>query len=139
MLPGYLVMMQHTPAAETLKSGDRRSPFDRFVEWAHRKASQAPFFYVCAGIIVTWLISLPLWTDLKEWQTVIHTVSSVATLLLVALLENAGRRADEASQEKLNVIATALAALMASGAHSDPDLQNAARALREAVGLEERH
>jgi hypothetical protein len=135
----YLVMMQHTPAAKTRKRGDRRSPFDRFVEWTHRKVSQAPFFLVCAGIIVTWLISLPLWADLKEWQTAIHTVSSVATLLLVALLENAGRRADEAAQEKLNVIATALAALMASGARNDPDLQTAARALREAVGLEERH
>jgi low affinity Fe/Cu permease len=132
-------MMKHTPASETRKSGDRRSPFDRFVEWTHRKASQASFFFVCAGIIVAWLISLPWWTDLKEWQTAIHTVSSVVTLLLVALLENASRRADEASQEKLNVMATALAALMTSHAHNDPELQGAARALREAVGLEERH
>ncbi|ALG12237.1 low affinity iron permease family protein [Kibdelosporangium phytohabitans] len=131
--------MQHTPAAESRKGGDRRSPFDRFVEWSHSKASQAPFFFVCAGIVVTWLISLPLWTDLKEWQTAIHTVPSVVTLLLVVLLENASRRADEAAQEKLNVIATALAALMASNADTDPDLRKAAHALRDAAGLEERH
>jgi hypothetical protein len=36
-------------------------------------------------------------------------------------------------------MATALAALMTSHAHNDPELQGAARALREAVGLEERH
>ena len=103
------------------------------------RASQAPFFVVCAGVVVLWLISLPLWSDLKEWQTVIHTVASVVTLLLVVLLENAGRRADEAMQEKLNVIAAALAALMTSSAADDPELRTAVETLRDAVGLEERH
>jgi low affinity Fe/Cu permease len=132
-------MMARTPAADTRESGDRRSPFDRFVEWAYMRASQAPFFVVCAGVVVLWLISLPLWSDLKEWQTVIHTVASVVTLLLVVLLENAGRRADEAMQEKLNVIAAALAALMTSSAADDPELRTAVETLRDAVGLEERH
>lgn len=131
--------MERTPAAETRASGDRRSHFDRFVEWAHRRASQAPLFVVCVGIIVLWLISLPLWSDLKAWQTVIHTVASVVTLLLVVLLENAGRRADEAMQEKLNVLAEAVAALMTSSAADDPELRAAVRTLRDAVGLEERH
>jgi low affinity iron permease len=79
--------MERTSAAQTRASGDRRSPFDRFVEWAHLRASQAPFFVVCAGLVVAWLISLPLWADLKDWQTAIHTVASVVTLLLVVLLE----------------------------------------------------
>ena len=131
--------MQRTPAAQTRASGDRRSPFDRVVEWVHLRASQAPFFIVCAGMVVAWLISLPLWTDLKEWQTAIHTVASVVTLLLVVLLENASRRADEAAQEKLNVIATALAALIAADTRDNPELHNAAKALRDAVGLDERH
>ncbi|MFL6149148.1 MAG: hypothetical protein ACJ72I_16925 [Pseudonocardiaceae bacterium] len=69
----------------------------------------------------------------------IHTVASVLTLLLVVLLENASRRTEEASQEKLNVIATALAELMASEAPNDGNVQDAAKRLREAVGLEERH
>jgi hypothetical protein len=55
------------------------------------------------------------------------------------LLENASRRTEEASQEKLNVIATALAELMASEAPNDGNVQDAAKRLREAVGLEERH
>jgi low affinity Fe/Cu permease len=88
---------------------------------------------------VAWLVSLPLWEDHKEWQTVIHTVASVLTLLLVALLENAGRRAEEAAQEKLNVIAEALAELMSSESRQDPDLRDAADRLRDAVGLEGRH
>ena len=82
---------------------------------------------------------MPLWADLKEWQTAIYTVASVLTLFLVVLLENASRRTEEASQKKLNVIATALAELMASEAPNDGNVQDAAKRLREAVGLEERH
>jgi hypothetical protein len=41
--------------------------------------------------------------------------------------------------EKLNVIAEALAALMASRAIEDQTLEEAATRLRDAVGLEERH
>ena len=131
--------MKRSEAAKTRRQGDRRSPFDRFVEMAYRRVSRAPFFVLCVGIIAAWLVSFPLWEDHKEWQTVIHTVTSVLTLLLVALLENAGRRAEEAAQEKLNVITEALAELMSSGSRQDPDLRDAANRLRAAVGLEGRH
>ncbi|MFE6923085.1 low affinity iron permease family protein [Nocardia sp. NPDC057663] len=132
-------MERRSEAARSRRRHDRRSPFDRFVEQAELRVSQAPFFFLCAGIVAAWLISLPWWTDLKTWQVAIHTVASVFTLLLVVLLENAGRRASEAAQEKLNVIAEALAALLTSSASTDPELRAAADRLREAVGLEERH
>ena len=66
-------------------------------------------------------------------------MASVLSLLLLVLLENAGRRSRRPPQEKLNVLAEALAALMDSRAADDPDLHEAAENLREAVGLEERH
>lgn len=132
-------MAKRSEAAEARRGGDARSHFDRFVEHVQTLVSEAPFFFVCAGIVALWLISVPLWTDLKAWQTAIHTVGSVFTLLLVVLLENAGRRASESSQEKLNVIAEALAALLDSAARNDPDLAEAADRLRDSVGLEERH
>ena len=47
------------------------------------------------------------------------------SLLLLVLLENAGRRNTEAMQEKLNVLAEALAALMESRASDDPELEEA--------------
>jgi len=127
------------PAASARKGIDQRSLFDRFVEAAYVRVSQAPFFVFCVGLIAAWLLSAPLWADLKAWQYVIHTITSVLTLLLIALLENAGRRAEEAAQEKLNVIAEAMAALMESRAIEDPKLEEAHKRLREAVGLEERH
>ena len=132
-------MSEDRPAAEARSTGDDRSPFDRFVEAAHERLSRAAFFFACLAIIVVWMASLPLWEDLKAWQVAIHTVGSVVTLVLLALIENAGRRAEEASQEKLNVLAEGLAALMSSRAAEDPDLEDAAQRLRDAVGLEERH
>lgn len=129
-------MTQHTTQPTT---ADDRSAFDKFVEAAYQRVSRAPFFALCAGIVILWFASVPLWPDLKSWQVAIHTVGSVVSLLLLVLLENASRRAEEASQEKLNVIAEALSDLMLSRAQDDPQLGDAAEKLRKAVGLEDRH
>lgn len=59
--------------------------------------------------------------------------------LLLTLLENASRRGEEADQEKLNVLAEALTALMASRATEERGLEDAVTKLPQAVGLEERH
>lgn len=126
-------------ARDARREGDDRSWFERFVEAAYVRVSGPAMFFLCAGVVVVWLLSVPWWTDLKEWQVAIHTVASVLTLLLLVLLENASRRAEEAAQEKLNVLAEGLAALMESRAADDPRLHEAARDLRRAVGLEERH
>ena len=116
-----------------------RSWFEQFVERTYLRVSGPAMFFVCVGIVVVWFVSVPLWVDLKEWQVAIHTVASVLTLLLLVLLENASRRAEETAQEKLNVLAEALAALMESRAGDDPELQEATTKLREAIGLEDRH
>jgi low affinity Fe/Cu permease len=131
--------MERSEAAATREQHDERSAFERFVEATTHVVSRAPFFGVCLAIVVAWLVSVPLWHDLKSWQVAIHTVSSVLSLLLLVLLENSSRRGEEAAQEKLNVLAEALSDLMASQARSDPELQPAIDRLRDAVGLEERH
>ncbi len=130
---------EHRPARDARRGRGDRSPFDRFVEGMYLKVSRPSFFIVCVLVVVVWLFSAPLWVDLKAWQYVIHTVASVMTLLLLALLENAARRSDEATQEKLNVLAEAVAALLQSRAAEDSGLQKDVEKLRDAVGLEERH
>ena len=132
-------MEQRSDAAESRGKQDGRTPFERFVEATYDRVSRAPFFFVCVGIVLVWFVSVPFWADLKSWQYAIHTVSSVLSLLLLVLLENAGKRSEEASQEKLNVLAEALSDLMASQARNDPELEPAVQRLRDAVGLEERH
>jgi low affinity Fe/Cu permease len=131
--------VEHNEAAESRKRGDGRSLFDRFVEVVQSQVSRAPFFLVCVAIVVLWAASYPLFDSSKSWQVVIHTVGSVLSILLLVLLEKSGRRSEEAAQEKLNVLAEALAALMESRAGDDPRLQEALEDLREAVGLEEKH
>ena len=131
--------MERNEAAESRKKGDGRGPFEQFVEVVQSQVSRAPFFLLCLAIVIVWAASYPLFDSAKSWQVVIHTVGSVLSILLLVLLENAGRRSEEAAQEKLNVLAEALAALMESRAGDDPELQPAVEKLRDAVGLEEKH
>ncbi|MDQ6524561.1 low affinity iron permease family protein [Nocardioides sp. LHD-245] len=132
-------MSGRSEAAQSRREGDGRGWFERFVEVVHRLVSAAPFFYVIVGVLVVWVASLPLWSSATKWELALHTGSSVLSLLLLVLLQNAGRRSEEASQEKLNVIAEALSDLMASRARDDEGLEESVRRLRQAVGLEGRH
>jgi len=131
--------MERTEAAESRETSSGLDPFEKFVEVSTKLISRAPFFAVVVAIVVIWAASYPLWKSTTKWELAIHTFGGVLSLLLLVLLENAGRRNTEAQQEKLNVIAEALAALMDSRADDDPELREAAENLREAVGLEERH
>lgn len=131
--------MDRTEAAESRKKDDGRDPFEKFVEAANQLVSRAPFFLVMVAVLVLWAASYPLWSSATKWELTLHTGSAILSLLLLALLENAGRRSQEASQEKLNVLAEALADLMTSRAADDPELEDSVEKLRQAIGLEERH
>ena len=132
-------MEQRTEAAESREKNDGLDPFEKFVEISTKLISRAPFFAVVVAVVVVWAASYSLWPSTTKWELAIHTFGGVLSLLLLVLLENAGRRNTEAMQEKLNVLAEALAALMESRAADDPELREAAENLRESVGLEERH
>ena len=124
--------MERTDAAESRETSEGLNAFERFVEVSTNLISRAPFFAVVVAVVVIWAASFPLWSSTTKWELAIHTFGGVLSLLLLVLLENSGRRNAEAMQEKLNVLAEAMAALMESRASDDPEL-------REAVGLEERH
>jgi low affinity Fe/Cu permease len=131
--------MDRTEAAEDRKKSDGRDPFEKFVEAANQLVSRGPFFLVIVAAVGLWAVSYPLWSSATKWELALHTGSAILSLLLLALLENAGRRSQEAIQEKLNVLAEAMAALMDSSAADDPELSEAVEKLREAIALEERH
>ena len=131
--------MDRTEAAEDRKKADGRDPFEKFVEAANQLVSRGPFFMVIMAVLVLWAVSYPLWSSTTKWELALHTGSSILSLLLLALLENAGRRSQEAIQEKLNVVAEALSDLMTSRAADDPELAESVEKLNQAIGLEERH
>ena len=131
--------MRSNPAAESRHSSGGRAWFERFVDRINDHISRAPFFGVIVVALALWAISKPLWGSTTKWELGLHTGSAILSLLLLVLLENAGRRGEEASQEKLNVIAEALSDLMTHQAGDSEELRASVRRLREAVGLEERH
>lgn len=118
--------------------------FDRFAEIATRLVSRSWFFVACVLLVLAWAPSLPLFGTVDTWQLVINTATTIITFLLVALLQNAQQRSDQATQHKLNAIADGLADLMVAIA-DDPTmadvtadrLRGSLRELRDAVGLEQ--
>jgi low affinity Fe/Cu permease len=131
--------MDRSDAAEDRAKSDGRGPFEKFTEAVNQTVSRAPFFLIILLAVALWAASYPFWSSTTKWELALHTGSAVLSLLLLVLLENAGRRDAEAAQEKLNVMAEALSDLMSSRAQDDPTLEEPVRKLREAVGLEERH
>lgn len=131
--------MKRTEAAESRQHSDARNPFERFVEAVNQRVSRGPFFLLIVLAVIGWALSYPLWENHTKWESSLHTGSAILSLFLLVLLENAGRRSEEAAQEKLNVLAEALSDLMESQSANDERLAEGMRRLRESVGLEARH
>jgi hypothetical protein len=115
--------------------------FDRFAEAASCVVSRAWFFAACVLMVLVWAPSYPLFGNVDTYQLVINTGTTIVTFLLVALLQNAQRRSDQATQHKLNAVASALAEVMCEPRLDDGAcgrLDAARRELCAAVGLEER-
>ncbi|WP_232490933.1 low affinity iron permease family protein [Mycobacterium dioxanotrophicus] len=112
------------------------SLFDRFATGASSFVSRAWFFLGCVLLVVVWAPTFAF-LQLDTWQLIINTVTTIITFLLVALLQNTERRADDALQQKLNAIAEALGDLM-HHLRDDPDAEDDIKELRAAVGLEDR-
>jgi low affinity Fe/Cu permease len=68
------------------------------------------------------------------WLATGSAAMSVVIVVLVAVLENAQRRSDQAIQRKLNAIADALAAFMCETHVDDQQVKE----LRAAIGIEHR-
>ncbi len=125
-----------------MRENQNRSVFDRFAEAAANFVSHAPFFAFCVLLIVVWLPTLPLVGTFNTWQLLINTPTTILTFLLVAVLQNSQRRAEESLQQKLNAVADGLADLMEyfvdhSGDRGD-ELRRDIADLKAAVGLEGR-
>ncbi len=117
---------------------DRLSVFDRFATQASVFVSRAWFFVLCLLLVLLWAPSIVLFGNVDTWQLIINTVTTIVTFLLVALLQNTQKRADDAVQHKLNAIADGLSDLMAEMADDHPGLRRDRDELRAAVGLEDR-
>jgi low affinity Fe/Cu permease len=117
------------------QEGSTLSLFDRFATASGSLVSRAWFFLACVVLVLIWAPTF-VFMPLDTWQLIINTATTIITFLLVALLQNTQKRADDSVQQKLNAIAEALSDLMrrVAGDEAAED----AKQLRAAVGLEQR-
>src|SRR5215210_540181 len=112
----------------------RRGRFDQVAAAIVHTVSRGPFFSGCVAGVMIWL-ALGVITGFSEmWLAAGSAVMSVVIVMLVAVLENAQRRSDQAIQRKLNAIAEALADFMCETNVDDRQVDE----LRAAIGIEHR-
>jgi hypothetical protein len=112
-------------------------PFERFAEAATDFSSRGIFFAACVVLVVLWVPSYLVLRNLDTWQLIINTATTIVTFLLVALLQNSGRRSDRAIHHKLDALADGLADLMEHQLNGDAgDLERDIARLKHAVGRE---
>ena len=59
-------------------------------------------FIIALGVIVTWLISGPIFGFSDTWQLIINTGTTIITFLMVFLIQNSQNRHTQAIQIKLD-------------------------------------
>lgn len=112
----------------------QRGRFDKVAAAAVHAVSRGPFFAGCLAGVLVWLALGVLSGFSETWLAVGSALMSVVIVMLVAVLENAQRRSDQAIQRKLNAIADALADFMCETHVEDQQVHE----LRAAVGIEHR-
>ncbi|MCA1692205.1 MAG: low affinity iron permease family protein [Actinobacteria bacterium] len=115
----------------------RRSWFDEIAERTSNITSGAPFFAICIVLVVAWLPTLGIMGS-EASQFLIQTITAIVTFLLVALLQNAEKRHQEAINIKLDAIAHGVADLMRERTGEENDLHDNIDRLVHTVGLEGR-
>lgn len=78
------------------------SSFDKFARHSARAAGEPVAFGIAAGIIILWAVTGPLFHFNDTWQLVINTATTIATFLMVFLIQNTQNRDSEALQLKLD-------------------------------------
>lgn len=108
----------------------RRGWFARLSERGSNFTSSPVFYSLCVLLVAAFVIIHAVGASL-EWQHVVGDAMAAVTLLLLALLKNAERRADRAIQRKLDGIAEGLLN------HLEGRPEQATEALRQVIRMEE--
>ena len=79
-----------------------REPFGRFARWMARRTGHGLAFLMALLVVVGWALAGPFFGFSDTWQLVINTATTVATFLMVFLIQNSQTRDSEAIHIKLD-------------------------------------
>jgi len=76
--------------------------FARFANVVSHAAGRPPTFAVCLLLVIAWAVTGPAFGFSETWQLVINTGTTIATFLMVFLIQNTQNRDNAAIQAKLD-------------------------------------
>jgi low affinity Fe/Cu permease len=76
--------------------------FERFSNWATAATGSSAAFFSAIAIIVTWLVTGPVFKYSETWQLIINTGTTIVTFLMVFLIQKAQNKDSKAIHLKLN-------------------------------------
>ena len=76
--------------------------FHQFARASARTTGHPLAFGLALGLLVLWILTGPIFRFSDTWQLIINTATSVATFLMVFLIQNTQNRDNEALQLKLD-------------------------------------
>ena len=76
--------------------------FNRVAKGAARFTGRPACFAIALAIVLTWIVTGPIFGFSDTWQLVINTGTTIVTFLMVFLIQNSQNRDTEAIQLKLD-------------------------------------
>jgi low affinity Fe/Cu permease len=96
-------MTDEAPRRATLSRG-----FAKIAERASHAAGQPLTFSLCLVAVIAWAAAGPVFHYSNAWWLAVNTATSIATFLMVFLIQSKQNRDDAAIQTKLNELIRAL-------------------------------
>ena len=85
-----------------MKATKTTSKFGTFARWVAHISGSAGAFGAALAVIVIWALLGPLFGFSDTWQLVVNTGTTIATFLMVFLIQNTQNRDAQAMQVKLD-------------------------------------
>ncbi|GHE02862.1 membrane protein [Defluviimonas sp. 20V17] len=76
--------------------------FESLSEWISKVLGNPYAFLIALFTVLMWALSGPIFAFSDTWQLIINTGTTIATFLMVFLLQNTGNRTIEEMQENLH-------------------------------------